>query len=186
MPDRETWEFINTFAPWLAALGTFAAVVTSLYLALKRDIDVKVTAGLRTLIMEGEHPGPRQDYVSVEISNRSPRPITITAVVWKTGIFRKNTFFWVVPRNTLSNTIPVKLGDGEQARFISPLNEWEPNFNNVAETISGWLSELNSRFIRIGVTTSTGDLFENRVEESLRAHILKMARKAASVSADGD
>jgi hypothetical protein len=31
--DRETWTFVNSFAPWLSAIGTLAAVITSLYLA---------------------------------------------------------------------------------------------------------------------------------------------------------
>ena len=33
MFDRETWQFINTFAPWVAGLGTLLAVYTALRLA---------------------------------------------------------------------------------------------------------------------------------------------------------
>jgi hypothetical protein len=46
--DRETWRFINTFAPWLSAVGTLVAVAVSLYLARKSNrIELEVSAGLR-------------------------------------------------------------------------------------------------------------------------------------------
>jgi hypothetical protein len=32
----ETCHFVNSFAPWLAAFGTLAALITSLYLATKQ------------------------------------------------------------------------------------------------------------------------------------------------------
>ena len=41
--DRETWLFINSFAPWLAALGTVAAVIVALYLARRASrLDIRV------------------------------------------------------------------------------------------------------------------------------------------------
>ena len=43
--DRETWLFINGFAPWLAALGTLLAVIVSLHLARRASrLDIRVFA----------------------------------------------------------------------------------------------------------------------------------------------
>jgi ABC-type Fe3+ transport system permease subunit len=52
--DWETWRFINTFADWLAALGTVGAVVVALYLARKGNrIELEVRAGLRKVAFVG-------------------------------------------------------------------------------------------------------------------------------------
>ena len=41
----ETWHFVNSFTPWLAAFGTLAAVITSLYLASKQmKVKLRVSA----------------------------------------------------------------------------------------------------------------------------------------------
>jgi len=38
--NRETWQFINTFAPWFSALGTIFAVIISLRLAAINGVSV--------------------------------------------------------------------------------------------------------------------------------------------------
>lgn len=59
--DVEFWKFINTFAPWLSALGTIAAVVVSLYLARRdKSIRLEVSAGHRLLATPGVK-GPYPD-----------------------------------------------------------------------------------------------------------------------------
>jgi hypothetical protein len=48
--DQETWRFINTFAPWLSAIGTLTAVAVSLYLARRSDRQkLEVRVGLRNV-----------------------------------------------------------------------------------------------------------------------------------------
>jgi hypothetical protein len=55
--DQDTWRFINTFAPWAAALGTFGAVLVSLYLARKSNwIELEVRAGIRKIGFIGGMP----------------------------------------------------------------------------------------------------------------------------------
>jgi len=58
--DRYTWEFINSFAPWVAGIGSILAVIVSLYLALKyQGIRLKVYSTKSTLLAT-------QDPTSVE------------------------------------------------------------------------------------------------------------------------
>jgi hypothetical protein len=89
LSHEETWKFINTFAPWLSAVGTISAVITSLYLARKsRRIHLKVDAGLRTLVQQGS---PAKEYVAITVVNRGDRAATIQSIGWKIGFFRKRT-----------------------------------------------------------------------------------------------
>lgn len=59
--DEETWKFINTFAPWLSAIGsTLSAVATSLWLAQRdRRVKLSVRASLRIWLIPGGGPRPR-------------------------------------------------------------------------------------------------------------------------------
>ena len=53
--DRETWKFINTFAPWVSALGTTAAVIVSLYLALRTArVKIRVGSGIYQMLGLGQ------------------------------------------------------------------------------------------------------------------------------------
>ncbi len=179
MLDQETWRFINSFAPWLAAIGTIVAVITALYLARKEDrIQLKVRGLIRYVVIAGTDLGPGPKYLSVEVSNVGRRAATVTHIYWKTGIFRKKNYVWLVPQNPYSANIPVKLNDGDQATFMDLMTKFESFNEKIAkEDLSGWASELKARFVRVGVGTSTGDTFESRVDKSLRTHILEMAKK---------
>lgn len=53
--DRSTWEFINTFAPWLAAFATTAAVVVALVLARRASrTRLRVRSGMYHIVSEGQ------------------------------------------------------------------------------------------------------------------------------------
>src|SRR4029078_4627353 len=91
--DKETWQFINTFAPWLSAIGTISAVIVSLYFSTKsRRIDLKVDAVLNTIVPQGM---PNRDYVTISVVNMGHRAATITNIGWRIGFFRKRHFVQV-------------------------------------------------------------------------------------------
>ena len=63
--DRATWEFINSFSPWLSAFGTIAAVVIALYLArVDKRVRLEVSAGIRLMVTPGS-PGPHPEYLEL-------------------------------------------------------------------------------------------------------------------------
>lgn len=50
------WKFINTFAPWFSAIGTFLAVVVSLYLAhASRRQKMKASASIMLMITQARY-----------------------------------------------------------------------------------------------------------------------------------
>ena len=172
MLSQISWELINSLATWLSAIGTLAAVVTSLYLA-RRDakIDLIINAGIRSLVLGGKVQAT--DYIYLNITNRGRRGARVTQLYWKTGFLWKRTYIWIPQQNDLSARIPVKLSDGDEAIFMSSLIDFESSLSEIANNaLSGWFSGLKSRFIRVGVCTSSDDQFEKRLEKKLRQYFL--------------
>ncbi len=73
MGDRSLWLFINSFAGWLSALGTIAAVIVALYLA-RRDsrIRLKVVVGLRLLLQRDA--AERPEFFDRDVAPRTELP----------------------------------------------------------------------------------------------------------------
>ncbi len=180
MPDQDTWQFINSFAPWLAAIGTVAAVITSLYIALRQErIKIKVRATLQILLVQGEGPGHGAEYIGFDVTNLGGRTATVTHLFWRTGIFKKRQYVWIPPENPFSGQIPAKLEDGDRVSFMLEVDTFDSYAKeHMKEALSGWGS-LKPRFVRAGVLTSTGGRFESRVGKDLRDHLLKLTKDSA-------
>lgn len=170
MADRDTWKFINTFASWLSALGSLAAVITSLYLARRSDqIRLRISAGVRILVSEGDTPGSRPEYVWVSITNISRRATTLTNLSWKFRLpYMKGVYIWNAPRNPFSSALPITLNDGQTANYALGVKEFSEKFSEYARSeLSGWRNAWKKYFSRFLVATSTGDIFSARIEKSL-------------------
>ncbi len=168
--DKVIWEFVNTFAPWLAAIGTLAAVVTSLYLAMRdRRIRLNVGAGVRKIATMGQTVDQGADVISIYVTNIGYRSATVTGLFWKCGVFKK-TIFEIIPGNDFhSSTLPVKLVDGEEASYRIPQNLFlETNIKTFERRISRKYLKLRLKFMKIGVYTSIGKTFQFRIEEGLQ------------------
>jgi hypothetical protein len=185
MLDQETWLFINTFAPWLAALGTIAAVVTSLYLARRSDrIDLRLSVGIRTLALLGGGAGHGTDFVFLNITNLGRRSATLTAIFWKPVPWRKSGLFWIPPQNANSSSFPITLTDGQSANYALPVAQFEENFRDYAhEMFSGFTGFIRLRLVRMCVSTSTGDQFSQEPEKQLRDLLRRMATQQPTQSA---
>src|SRR3989442_3915635 len=71
--DYQFWTFVNSFASWLSAAATVAAVVTALYLARRGDrIRLRVRCGIRIVIAQGDARGQRPEYVNPRGHERRP------------------------------------------------------------------------------------------------------------------
>ena len=172
--DKETWKFINTFPPWLSAMGTLAVVVVSLYLARRdKKIRLEVSAGHRLMVIPGQKIKPT-DWLVLKIVNIGHREAQIINIGWKIGFFKKQHSIQMNFDNAgLSSPIPVRLKDGEVARFYIPL-DLESNWIN--SFIKDYLQphpKTRSRYIKILAFTSVGDVFKSRIEKGLRKKILE-------------
>ena len=169
------WTLINSFASWLSALGTIAAVIVALYLASRdRNIHLRVNAGIRILYTEGQSPSERIDCLSISVTNIGHRTARIEGLLWyikplRISPFRRHSsyFYMITPRNVYSSSMPVELRDGQTAIYIVPLTEYQAtNANNPMYV--GRFPKLAVRSTRIVVNTSTGKLFSSKIEQELQ------------------
>jgi hypothetical protein len=166
--DKDAWRFINTFAPWLSAVGTISAVIVSLYLATKnRRIYLKVSASLQTIVQTGM---PSRDYATISVINFGGREATITAIGWRVGVFRKTLLFQMPGAPVYSTTLPARLRDGETANFFMPIAaepgsaDWLPMIREHLGKHPRW-----SVFtLKAEVFTSVGKVFRVRIDSNLR------------------
>jgi len=117
---KAQWDFINSFANWLSAIGTLAAVWVALYLANRATRpNVQLTVGHRIVL----EPGAKDlipEYVMFKVVNGGDRPVRITQIGWKVGLFRKRYAVQMCETIT-SSKLPVDLSHGQEASWMVPL-----------------------------------------------------------------
>lgn len=126
-------------------------------------------------------PNPNEQHiVVVNVTNIERRPVTITGVYWKVGIFRKD----VIEESPLSLTDVVSdftkklpdftknLEDGESMEyrilaqvFRRTALEFQRFYPRILYRIVGFIM---FRTMKVGVMTSTGQTFEKRIDYYLR------------------
>lgn len=117
--DQESWRFVNSFAPWLSAVGTLTAVVVALYLSQRdRRIHLRVRASLRVRFFRDGGQGSGDRFVSINISNRGRRATSVTALAFKFPTVCRGE---MLPPPAEGSPLPVKLEDGDEAAYLYPL-----------------------------------------------------------------
>jgi len=172
---KETWLFINTFAPWVAAIGSIGAVIVALYLARRSDqLRLDVSAGVRMIVMgSGLHP-QSEEVVSIRITNIGRREAEVVGLGWRIGIFRRRYLEQMPSFNPLEPPLPVRLRDGEEMfrRIpLSPTSLWLDDF--IRTCLGKWPHLLEVKFIRVRVFTSVGRVFEACLEPGLQRKLLQ-------------
>jgi hypothetical protein len=173
--DRDAWQFINSFAPWLSATGTISAVVMSLYLATRdKKIRLKVNAGLRKLVMPGQKLAQGTDIVSITVTNVGYRAATINSLYWKVGFFKK-AHIVQMPENL--SALPTKLADGDEASFPLNLPLWAKDIGGFLDVIPSSFPKIGVKSIKIGACTTSGERFESKIEPRLQKWFLEQLEK---------
>lgn len=172
--NPETWKFINTFAPWLAATGTISAVFTSLYLArIDRRVRLEISAGIRLMLSQRAEP-PYPELLNIRVINVGRRDAQVTHVGWSVGIFRKQHAVQTVINDGISSPLPVRLKDGEEANYYIPLDERTDWINSFATKMVGHTCpSFQVRFVKLQIFTSSGAKFQTRVEKGLRERLVQ-------------
>lgn len=181
--DKDTWEFVNTFAPWLSAMGTFASVIVSLYLARKSRPSIRVSAGIYSLVGMGQRVGDGEQFLAVIATNVGFSPVTITGVIWQIGFGRKRKFLQIPSYHPASAELPKKLEREESARMLFPIEELQKMPDPIADWVrSKRFPRLAIRSVRAGVYTPTAQ-YMTKLDRSLRDKILKAPSPPAAEDA---
>lgn len=178
--DRDVWKFVNTFAGWLSAVGTIAAVIVALYLA-RRDkmIRLDIVAQMMKRLVPGRPP---EDYVTVLIRNLNPRSTLVTHVYWRNPLSRRSTLVQEFG-GKLRNDLPRRLADGDEALLSIPLDDFEQNLKEFKSILFPF-PRLKIRFLKVGAITSVGERSEAYVHHTLRNWMLERLLKQGNPTLD--
>lgn len=157
---KSQWDFANSFSNWLSAIGTLAAVWTSLYLANRSTMQkARVSVGHRLMIQPGMK-GPIPEFVVFSIVNTGERPMRVTHIGWKLGLWEKRQAMQMFD-DGISSKLPVDLAHGQEASWYVPLADREepwpiyfakgllmPHHRIALHTLRGqFFTSLGTRFI---------------------------------------
>ena len=175
--DSETWKFINTFAPWFSAIGTISAVIVSLYLArAEKPMKLEIRAGHRIIVGDGS-TGKYPEFLYISATNTGHRIATITNVGWRIGFFKKQHMIQVVQKDQLSSGLPVRIDDGEEAKWLVPLDLKDNWIERFTRDFLHRSPRLKLCSLKLQIHTSVGKTFEAAVEKSLKEKLLEECRK---------
>ncbi len=145
--DRETWRFVNSFAPWFAELGTFTAALTALYLAHRHariSLRIEASVELRHESDESDESDEFVSYAIMEVVNDGPRDVTITEAYWE---FSGDKRIDGVNLSNSSDALPARRRDGDAVSF---------QFEHLDRILSAFDGAVRVKAV---VQTSTGKEF---------------------------
>lgn len=162
----QDWQLINSFANWFSAFGTIGAVITALYLA-RRDkrIRLRVSAG-HGIIVSYDSEATQKQVLAIRITNIGHRDVQVTGIGWRIGLLRRFYSEQTVISDGISNTLPIRLRDGEEACYYIPLfNEME------------WLKTFIRKMLQPNLRwrlrfTYVGKVIEEPLEQGLKKRII--------------
>jgi hypothetical protein len=172
---KSQWAIINSFANWLSAIGTLAAVIVSLYLARRISRPrVQLSVGHRIMFETGSKP-PFPEFILFQVVNTGDRTIRVTQIGWKAGLWKKR-FSIQMYDPSLSSNLPVEISHGQEAKFFIPLHaRQEPWLKFFARDMLMPHYRISCSTLRAQVFLSLGNVFQTKPERSLMTKI-----KAAS------
>ena len=97
----------------LTAFGTVGAVIVALWLAGRGRAEIiRGRAGERLIIQMGMRADEGTPIINIEVTNLTHRPVTISNIGWRVGIFRRQHFVQI-PDYRAST----ELSDSHEARL---------------------------------------------------------------------
>lgn len=174
----QEWEIVNGFANWLSAIGTIAAVVVALWLARRQDQPRVAIQAEVSLVWFEKGSEKNREYLSVYAVNVGDRPVTISHLSLRFGLFRK---LWVavpLPDQELSNSFPTEITYGKEAKWFIPLErdgfKW---CESAASFLADSYRRVPIRFASVYATSTTGRVFRAKSGSSVAAAFNKTLKK---------
>ena len=165
--EKFQWDLINSFSNWVSAFATIAAVWVSLYLARKAwRPRASVSVGHRLVITTGVK-APPAEIVMFRVVNTGDRPIRVTQIGWRVGLFRRR---YAIQRydETQSSVMPIELSHGQEAHWVVPLDcRDQPWLEYFAEGMLSPHRRISCATLRAQFFTSVGYVFEAKPEDNL-------------------
>jgi hypothetical protein len=177
----QTWEFINTFAPWLSAAATICAVVLSLYLAFIRNRPKLRVRATHVVIVEQGGMAPYPSYVLINVVNVGDKRVRVTGIGWEFGVWRwKGSGVQLPNIDNVSNKVPLELEQGQEGNWFIPSDNW---CDGIARKflLPHWRWNLVT--MRVWVSTAAGLTFRSRVRDKFLRQ--KLTRHCRTINTKG-
>lgn len=182
---KSQWEIINSFASWLSAISTLAAVWVSLHLA-NRISSPRAEISIRhQLIIEPGTKEPYPEFVVFRVVNHGDRTLRVTGIGWKVGFWKKR-FAMQMFETSLSSPLPVELAHGQEAQWFVPLvAHGEPWLTHFAKGMLMPNFRVSCRTLRGQVFTSLGHVFEAKPVRGLISNLTETCEGLTKVKMAG-
>jgi hypothetical protein len=188
-----TWQCVNSFAPWISALGTTAISGLALWLTVRdKIIRLESRLSIAQLAWNDLTAPTTLNRWAYQISfiNIGARSVTITNFEWhyKSHPFgklqRKITFPHMDQRFSLLCTkFPAKLTDGEQGQVFHPIDFFK-SMDKSADFLfaeNAFIAFYRISTFNIFLTTSVGETKKVKITRGLRNEIWKQYKGISTI-----
>lgn len=160
------WAFWSTIGTWLSGIATVAAVITSLYLALKNPkIGGRVRLG-RMFFEVDDKP-----VVVITVVNKSLHSIRIKAIFWVVGGENEIQKMF---RNQASDPLPIRLEHGDEANYRIIINDDDSWLKRIAKRLLDENASVEK--MQCVVALSTGERYRLKIDKRFKAKIAQFMR----------
>lgn len=163
----EEWKFINTFAPWLSAIGTFLAVCVSLYISYStRKIALTISSGIFIFSENGSN----EEYLAINVTNTGYRTVFLNSLMcisFQVGLFKKTNIgigHKYIDINK-SSGFPCKLGENETANMLLKINN--NNINWLQNFKKEYLQKYSPSTLRVVIYPNVGKPFKVKPDKTI-------------------
>lgn len=160
------WAFWSTIGTWLSGIATVAAVITSLYLALKNP---KIGGCVRLGRMFFEVDD--KPVVVITVVNKSLHSIRIKAIFWVVG--GENEIQQMF-RNQASDPLPIRLEHGDEANYRIIINDDDSWLKRIAKRLLDENASVEK--MQCVVALSTGERYRLKIDKRFKAKIAQFMR----------
>ena len=146
-----TIERFTLLATWFTAFGTIAAAFTAVWLGYRTG-RVKLDASVDIAMIYDPDRGPDEG-LSIRVTNRGERPVTITSVDWRIGKMGNRK---ITADQTILKQCPRKLEHGEPTSFFISFfyqPSWLKRFATDVVRVAG---RSHIKTLRVRIHTSVG------------------------------
>src|SRR5262245_3090915 len=170
----------GSVADWVSGIGSLAAVVVALYVAVFSQ-RVKLRASCTLASINAEASGEPIDVVCITVTNTSPRPTTVTNIFFSSGIWRWKRYYFVKFMRDKSTNLPALLSDSQIGYWYIPMrqeNYWAREFVN-----KSGMTRFSVATLKVLIITSTGGETVIRPEKAFRDTLMALVKEKKTAKA---
>lgn len=162
------WAFWSMIGTWLSGIATVAAVITSLYIALRNP---KAFIGGRVRLGRMFFEVDDKPVVAITVVNKSLHSIRIKAIFWVVG--GENEIQQMF-RNQAYDPLPIRLEHGDEANYRIIISDDDSWLKRIAKRLLDENASVEK--MQCVVALSTGERYRLKIDKRFKAKIAQFMR----------